>query len=269
MIIAQISDTHLRTDGGLLFGKVDPLPALKAALAHLRALEPRPDVVLATGDLVNTPNARDYGVLRRMFDGLGMPVYVIPGNHDGRAEMRELFADWGYLPNGGDFLQYTVEDHPLRLIGLDTVIPGQDGGCMCADRLAWLDARLGDAPDRPTLIFMHHPPFRTGIAFMDRLGFDGGPEMEAVVRRHPQVEWVLCGHIHRQIQVRWGGTTASTAPSTVFQMSLDLVPGSPSSFVLEPAGCPLYAWSPELGLRAYLSVIGDFGPRYPFVHDPV
>lgn len=269
MIIAQISDTHLRTDGGLLYGRIDPVAALETALAHLRALEPRPDVVLATGDLANAPNRTDYAVLRRKLDELGMPVYVIPGNHDGRAEMREAFRDWGYLPDDGDFLHYTVDDHPLRLVGLDTVVPGQEGGCMCGDRLAWLDDRLGDALDRPTLIFMHHPPFKTGIGFMDRLGFEGGAGMEAVIRRHPQVEWVVCGHIHRHVQVRWAGIMASTAPSAVFQMNLALSPDSPSAFVLEPPACPLYAWGPDTGLRGYLSVIGDFGPRHPFVHDPV
>src|SRR5260370_12491037 len=89
-----------------------------------------------------------------------MPVYVIPGNHDSREGLSRAFADRGYLPTSGGFLHYTVEEWPVRLIGLDTQVPGQPGGRLCAERLARLHARLREAPARPTLGFMHHPPVR-------------------------------------------------------------------------------------------------------------
>jgi 3',5'-cyclic AMP phosphodiesterase CpdA len=264
MIIAQISDIHLHADGPPLGEYIDPLGSLEAAVAHLRAFEPRPDVVLVTGDLVSAPDRRSYALLREYLDQLAMPVYVIPGNHDGRAEVRDAFGDQGYLPREGEFLHYTVEDYPLRLIGLDTVVPGEEGGCMCGERLAWLEARLGEDPKRPTLIFMHHPPFETGIGFMDKFGFEGGGGMDAVVGRHPQVEWVLCGHLHRQIQTRWGGTVVSTAPSISFQIMLDLAQKSPGAYVMEPPASPILAWTPDSSIRTYLSVIGDYGPNRSF-----
>lgn len=268
MIIAQISDLHLRGDGERLKGLVDSEAALAACAAHVNAMTPRPDVVLATGDLANKGLHQDYEVLRRRFASFEMPVYAIPGNHDDREKMRAAFASFGYLPEEGRFLHYTVEDHPLRLIGLDTVVDGGDGGELCRERLDWLAARLDEGGDRPTLLFMHHPPFATGIGFMDKIPFIHATEAAAIVAGCANVVGVACGHLHRAIHARWGGTIAATAPSIVFQMALELRPGAPSSFVLEPAGVPVYVWTPELGLVIHSSVVGDFGPRHPFHPEP-
>src|SRR5512134_1028214 len=163
MLIAQISDLHLRTDGSLLQGEIDTRRALEKCVAHVNALDPRPDLVLATGDLVDLSLPDDYATLRGMLSRLEMPVYVIPGNHDDRDAMRSTFGHLGYLPEIGPFLHYTVEDYPLRLIGLDTMMRGEVSGGLCDTRLRWLAERLAEQPDRPTLIFMHHPPFASGI----------------------------------------------------------------------------------------------------------
>ncbi len=258
MIFVQISDLHLRADGQKLKKIINSKKTLAAAIRHLKAFEPAPDLVLATGDLVHKGTGKNYRALRRRLDKLKLPVYVIPGNHDDRELLRDTFADWGYLPKEGEFLHYTVEDHPLRLIGLDTVTPGSDGGSMCSQRLQWLDARLAESPQRPTVIFMHHPPFKTGVDFMDRPPFMGATEMETVVRRHPQVERVICGHVHRPIDLGWGGAVATVAPSIAFQMTLALAQETPSSFVVEPPALPIFLWRPDTGIIGHMSVIGNF-----------
>jgi len=154
----------------------------------------------------------------------------------------------------------------LRLIGLDTIVPGQAGGEMCARRLAWLAARLGEAPDRPTVLFMHHPPFVTGIEHMDAMRLADEESFAAVVRRHPQVVRVLCGHVHRAIQAPFAGTTASIAPSTAHQVALDLRPQGPSAFMLEPPGFQLHIYDERVGLITHTAPIGAFDGPYPF-HD--
>ena len=164
MLIAQISDLHVRADGKPLSGVVDTRAALDACIDHVAGLDPRPDLVLATGDLTQDGLPEDYALLRAAFGRLPMPVFAIPGNHDSRAALREAFADEGYLPETGAFLHYAVDRYPLRLIGLDTVIAGEVGGRACPARLRWLEERLSEQPGRPTVIFMHHPPFATGIA---------------------------------------------------------------------------------------------------------
>ncbi|HKW92734.1 MAG TPA: phosphodiesterase [Methylomirabilota bacterium] len=266
MLIAQITDTHISTPDSPNDRVFRTPEHLERAVAHLNGLEPRPDVVLATGDLVERGEPVEYARLRSILDRLAMPLYVVPGNHDSREHLARAFADRGYLPPRG-FLQYTVEQWPVRLIGLDTNVPGKPGGRLCAERLGWLEARLAEAPSRPTVVFMHHPPFRTGMTLMDEMGLEGGDELACVIRRHPQVERVLCGHVHRPMTQRFGGTVASTSPATAHQLALDLAPSRRLAVVMEPPACMLHQWlGADAGLVSHVSVIG--GERPPFtVHD--
>lgn len=264
MIIAQISDMHIRPEGVLAYRRLDTAPYLVSAVEHLLGLRPRPDVVLATGDLVDAGSLEEYRRLHDLLVPLPMPVYLIPGNHDDRDAMAAAFGDHPYLPRQGRFMQYVVEGYPVRLVALDTLVPGQVGGLLCEERLGWLAARLQEAPDRPTVIFMHHPPFTTGIAYMDSHGLANAREFGEVVRRHPQVERIVCGHLHRPILARVGGTLASTAPSTAHQVALDLEDGHPLMFTMEPPACQLHVWRPDTGLVSHTSYIGDYDGPYLF-----
>jgi 3',5'-cyclic AMP phosphodiesterase CpdA len=264
MLIAQISDTHIKPEGRLAYRRVDTALLLARAVAHVRALDPRPDVVLVTGDLVDAGLEEEYVRLRRLLAPLPMPVYVIPGNHDAREPLRRVFGEDGYFPRDGEFLQYVVERHPVRLIALDTLVPGQGGGRLGAERLGWLDARLREGPSRPTLVFMHHPPFKTGIAGMDRQWLEDGEALGEVIRRHPQVERVVCGHVHRPIHARWCGTVVTTAPSSAHQVQLDLREPGALGWVMEPPACLLHLWREGVGLVTHTSPIGEFAGPYPF-----
>jgi len=264
MLIAQITDFHIKARGKIAYRVVDTASSLKAAVAALAALDPRPDLVVATGDLTDFGRPEEYELLGELLAPLPMPIYLIPGNHDERDAMRRAFGRDGYLPQEG-FLNYTVEDRPVRLVALDTVIPGESGGRLCAERLAWLDRTLAAAPARPTAIIMHHPPFATGIMHMDAIGLDGSAAFAEIMARHPQVERVLCGHLHRSIQARIGRhAIASTAPGTAHQVALDLRPDGPGAFVMEPPGYQLHLWRPDTGVVTHTGVIGDFAGPYPF-----
>jgi 3',5'-cyclic AMP phosphodiesterase CpdA len=264
MLIAQISDTHIKPEGRLAYRRVDTALFLARAVEHVRALAPAPDVVLVTGDLVDAGLEEEYVRLRRLLAPLPMPVYVIPGNHDARDPLRAVFGADGYLPRDGEHLQYVIEHYPLRLVGLDTLVPGQGGGRLGPERLAWLDARLGEAPARATLVFMHHPPFKTGLEAMDAQALEDGEALGAVIRRHPQVEGVTCGHVHRAIHARWSGTVVTTAPSSAHQVDLDLRQPGGLAWVLEPPACLLHLWREGTGLVTHTSHIGGFPGPYPF-----
>ncbi|HZQ01980.1 MAG TPA: phosphodiesterase [Reyranella sp.] len=263
MLIAQISDMHIKAAGVLLYKRIDTAGYLERAVAHVMRLDPRPDIVIATGDLVDGGKPEEYALLRELLAPLAMPVYLIPGNHDARHALREAFADQGYLPASG-YLQYAIDEHPVRLLALDTLADGKPHGELCEQRLGWLEARLGEQ-DRPTLLFMHHPPFDCGIEAFDRAKLKiGGERLADIVRRNPHVERVMCGHVHRPIQTRWAGTMASIAPSTAHQATLDLREGAPLSMTMDPPGLALHQWRRGSGLVTHVSYVGDFeGPR-PF-----
>src|SRR5205085_11740092 len=149
MIVAQLSDPPIvapgkspRTPAG--FGPVDTAAFLARAVTAINRLDPLPDIVVITGDLVDRGEPDEYDHLRRLIAPLRMPVFVIPGNHDARAPLRAAFGADGYLGSDG-FIQYAVEDYALRLVALDTLVAGKQHGELCADPLAWLDPTLAAA----------------------------------------------------------------------------------------------------------------------------
>jgi 3',5'-cyclic-AMP phosphodiesterase len=157
-----------------------------------------------------------------------------------------------------------IDDWPVRIVALDTVIPRKSGGTLLAHQLAWLESVLSSSPFRPTVIALHHPPFSTGIGHMDDIGLENARALESVVRAHPQVELVTCGHLHRVIQARFGGTVASTCPSPAHQVNLDLDDSAASRFVMEPPGFQLHLWREGHGIVTHTVAIGKFDGPYPF-----
>jgi 3',5'-cyclic AMP phosphodiesterase CpdA len=266
MLLCQISDLHIKTPGSLSYGVVDTAAALRNCVDHILGLRQRPDALVVTGDLTDFGRADEYGHLRALLAPLPMPVYLLPGNHDDRDALRAAFPEHAYLRQTSPYIQYAVDAAPLRLLALDTTIPRESGGALDADRLAWLEARLDEARGRPVVILMHHPPFRTGIGHMDEIGLADARPLEAIVRRHLNVERVLCGHLHRPIQVRFGGTIASTCPSPAHQVVLDLAEDAANAFTLEPPGYRLHRWDAEVGLVSHTAFIGRVDGPYPF-HD--
>jgi 3',5'-cyclic AMP phosphodiesterase CpdA len=264
LLLAQVSDTHIKAGRRLAYRKVDSSAALERCVQHLNGLDPLPDIVLLTGDLVDAGGRDEYAALKSMLDRLAMPYYLIPGNHDDREALRSAFEEHDYLRSGGEFVHYAIDNYPVRLIGLDSTVPGAPGGVMCERRLAWLDATLAQLPDKPTLLFMHHPPFLTGIRHMDVQNCANADAFGALVRRHPQVFRLLCGHVHRPIETHWHGIVASIGPSPSHTVALDLRDGGPPALVLEPAACQLHSWRPGTGLVSHLSFIGDYGGSHPF-----
>jgi len=245
MLFAQITDTHIVAPGRTVFG-VDTATCLRRALAHLGRARPQPEFVIITGDLTDHGDAHEYAHLVEILKDLPVPVHVIPGNHDDRAALRACRSTFPSLPENG-FLQFTLEAGPLRLIALDTHAPGEAGGRLSAERLDWLEAELAAARGRPCALFMHHPPFATGIGHMDAMGLmEGGGRMAALVRGHGDVHGIFCGHLHRTIGRAWAGTRAATMPATGHQVALDLVPGTPATLIMEPPCVQWHCWQDGL-----------------------
>jgi Icc protein len=263
MLLAQISDLHVMPKGQLAYGRVDTAAMLRDAVRHLNRLDPRPDAVLITGDLADRGERLAYEHLREILADLEPRFFVIPGNHDRLPEFRRAFGDQAYLPAQGEFIQYVIDDFPLRIVAADSVIPGHTSGTLGDERLAWLDRTLAEQPRRPTLVMMHHPPFATGLPHFDVVGLDQVVELERVIARHPQVERILCGHVHRAIQIRFGGTIASSCPSTAHQVALDLRPDGQDTFTLEPPGFQVHRWNGRV-LFTYTVNVGEFDGPFPF-----
>jgi 3',5'-cyclic AMP phosphodiesterase CpdA len=248
MIIAQISDTHIEEPGNRAYGRYDTTAALTRALNALLALDRRPDLVVHTGDLAHSASAERYRVFREVLGSFPIPFCAIPGNHDARDPFRDAFADMAWMPRTGRFIQFVV-DGPVRLVALDSTIPGAPAGELCAERLAWLADRLAEAPTAPTIVAMHHPPFATGMTGASSIGLvSGGRELDALLRRHPQVQRIIVGHNHRAMTAGFGGTIGYAAPSVSYPFALEMGPERLLSIAGEPPGFAVHIWGDDAGI---------------------
>lgn len=268
MIIAQLSDFHARPHGRPAYGVIDTNAAIGRAIDAVLAMPLQPDCVLVTGDLTDCGLAEEYAIVRDELARLPMPVYLVPGNHDRRENfVAALSAQRDYPPGDGP-LNYVIEDFPVRLIGLDTLVPGESGGALSPASEAWLAETLADGAGRPTLVFMHHPPFRVAVDGMDGILCRVSPGFAGLIAKHPEIERIVCGHYHRPIQRRFAGTVGYVAPGTAHQVALDLRRGTGNRMVMEPPAFAVHAWDPEAGIVSHLQPIGDYGPIRDFVLDP-
>lgn len=264
MLIAQISDPHLRPHGLLYQGVVDSNAMFRAAVEQINRLTPRPDLVLLSGDLVEAGTPEEYAVARDLLAGLRAPLLLIPGNHDEREAFRSSFCDHDYLPAAGP-LHFNAGDRgAVRVIGLDVTIPGLHHGDLNDAAAAWLEEALASEPSRPTLLMMHQHPFVSGIPYIDPYRCRRGERLAAIVAKYPAVERIVCGHIHRVMQLRFGGTLLCTAPSTTTAIALRLHPDAPEASYIEPPGFLLHHWKDDTGMISHFVPIGSFPGPFPF-----
>lgn len=243
MLIAQITDIHLGFEPGNPFEL--NRRRLHRTLSALLALDPAPDLLLVSGDLTDLGDVDAYRHLRRSLRKCPFPVHLGLGNHDLRAGFLDVFPETG---TADGFVQYAIEAGPVRILMLDTLEEGRHGGAFCETRAGWLDQRLGEAPDRPTIIVLHHPPVATGIEWMSAGPREAWVErLTAVVSRHDHVVAALTGHIHRPIFTSWAGTILAICPSIAPQVALDLQPmrrpDDRPMIVEAPPGFGLHLWT--------------------------
>lgn len=264
MIVAQITDLHLRRAGKPAYRVSETNTLAARAIEALRALDPRPDLVVISGDLTDCGLPEEYEELSRLLARLPIPWALIPGNHDRRDALLAAFPE---AADGDGFVGFTRDLGPLRLIGLDTVVPAASHGALCADRLDALEAALVSRPEAPTLIFMHHPPFECGIRHMDKIALqDGRKRLAEIVRAHPQVVRICCGHHHRPIQTLFAGTLAQIAPSVAHQVMLDLSEESPAHFAMEPPAFLLHTMV-DGAVVSHQAYVERYDGPYPFILD--
>lgn len=252
MVIAQISDPHISSQNP------QNTVGLQRALEHLTRIPTPPDVILITGDCTDNGLEAEYKQFKEIIAATPTALYVIPGNHDQRERMLEAFGTQGREPLEG-FMQYVV-DGPVRLIALDTHIPGQHGGELCERRLAWLEARLAEAPQQPTLLFMHHPPFKIGLTVFDQIGLANTEALGTLVAAHPQIQRILAGHLHMTLFQQFAGRETITCAATHGSWLPDYSQPNRLAIGLEPPVCMLHIWQPSIGMLSIPSLIGHAEP---------
>ena len=264
MLIAHISDPHVAGWGKKAYNIAPTAENLARCVDHINRLNPQPELVLITGDITSGGLPEEAERAAAVLKKLRFPFYLVPGNHDNRSDLWTVFGGGACPSKTGKFINYVIEGYDIRLIGLDSTVPGAPGGKICKARADWLDARLAESEKRPTVIFLHHPPVRCGVLETDEDGFEGVNIFGDIIEKYVNIERVLCGHIHLEAHAAWRGTVVSAAPSTGMQLVLDLTMTQPSASVLEAPGYQLHYWTPEKNLVSHTIYVRKVDGPYLF-----
>jgi 3',5'-cyclic-AMP phosphodiesterase len=268
MLIAQISDLHIKPAGQFAYRRIDTAAALARCIKELNRFGPRPDLVVISGDLVDAPSKKAYDNLVALLSSLEIPFAAVPGNHDDRDLMRAALPGGYARPSGAMHSLRTVGDVDVVLV--DSTVPGRDYGTLDVESLAWLESVLAASSSRPALLFMHHPPFATGIGHMDVQNLRNAGDFAAILHRHSRVRLVAAGHVHRATLTSFAGAAATICPAPNHAVALDLDARLPPSFTIEPPAFHLHAWFPDNGLGTVVThwvPIGDFDGPHRFFDD--
>ncbi|MDD7961733.1 phosphodiesterase [Microbacterium thalli] len=223
-VIVHLSDTHLLAGGAALGGRYDVEANLAATLAAVERTGVRPDALVFTGDLTDLGEPDAYRRLRDavepVAERLGAPIVWVAGNHDERPAMRAGLMD-AAGPGGRDDAPLTgVWDlRGLRLVALDSTVPGWHHGQIDPDQLAWLDEVLAEPAPHGTILALHHPPLPSHIPFFDILELREQDAFADVIRG-TDVRGILAGHLHYSTSGTFAGVPVSVASATCYTMNL-------------------------------------------------
>ena len=240
--ILQISDPHIAASGALVSGRLDTAGSLRRAVERVVDIRDQIgpiDALLLSGDLSDDGSAESYVHLKEILAPLDLPLLVIPGNHDGRAPLRAAFPE--ILPRTGG-LNWSRRVGDVLVVGLDTLREGEGGGALDPDALSFLTQALADPETPPVLLALHHPPFRTGIQFMDDIGLADPETLEAILAAYPGELRLTCGHIHSMMVTTFAGKIAVSSPSPCSSFAYDLRAGAPVGFMDEEDGFLIHRW---------------------------
>lgn len=213
MIIAQISDTHIDLDTPDAEQRINDF---RRTVGDINALDPAPDLIVHTGDIVHNGRADEYAQAAAVLATAHAPVYVLTGNKDNRANLLATFADDGYLPSNPKFIDYAIEDFPVRLIAVDTLNTQSNKGDFCIERGRRLTDMISVERTKPIVVFTHHPPFMVPDGPVAD-NFETPLMMERLRRalQHSgRVIAVISGHVHRSSVGQVGNIPATVMPST-------------------------------------------------------
>jgi 3',5'-cyclic AMP phosphodiesterase CpdA len=262
--ILQISDTHIVPKGKLVSDRLETgahLQRLVQRITDIREQTGPIDAVLVSGDISDDGSQESYARFKQITAPLDLPLFVIPGNHDARTSMRDAFKSDGYLPSDGN-LNWYRQLGDVHLIGLDTLVEGEGAGTLDASSLTFISDTLAKTGKGPVLLALHHPPFSTGIGFMDEIGLKDASPLRDILAAYDGELRIVCGHIHCMMVSSVGPHVAISAPSPCSSFAFDTRKDAPVGFLDMADGCLIHKW--QDGFQTIRIGINSGAGPFPF-----
>ncbi|MBC6494403.1 metallophosphoesterase [Microbacterium sp. 4-7] len=219
-VVIHVSDPHFLAGGVRLGGRYDVESNFARTLEAIRAVHPHPSAIVITGDLADLGEPDAYRRLRRAVEPvaqeLGTTVVWVAGNHDERPALREGLLD---LPATEEPVTGEWDLDGLRLIALDTSVPGWHHGDLDPGQLSWLAEILKQPAPHGTLLAMHHPPLPSHLPLFDILELRHQDELAEVIR-DTDVRGILAGHLHYSSHGTFAGVPVSVSSATCYTMNV-------------------------------------------------
>ena len=250
VLIAQISDLHITPPGVLAYGRVDTAAALTRSIDTLNRLSPQPDLVVISGDIANSALPEEYERAKTLLEKLQMPFAAIPAITTAAYQCARSCPIQVMERRKAPSMRYAASVE-LDILLIDSTVPGAPHGELDAATLAWLDDALAASATRPALLFLHHPPFNTGIVYTDTMRLRNADALAALLKRYPRALLVAAGHVHRAAQTVFAGISATICPAGEQAVTLEFEPRWPEVFKIEPPAFHLHVWLPATDLEAW------------------
>lgn len=219
-VLIHVSDPHFLAGGASLGGRYDVEANFARTLEAIRAVHPHPTAIVVTGDLADLGEPDAYRRLRAsvepVAEELGAPIVWVAGNHDERPALRAGLL--GLEPTE-EPVTGVWDLGGLRLVALDTSVPGWHHGDLDAGQLSWLADQLAQPAPHGTLLAMHHPPLPSHLPLFDILELRHQDELADVIRGS-DVRGILAGHLHYSSHGMFAGVPVSVASATCYTMNV-------------------------------------------------
>lgn len=210
--ILQITDTHLFAQKHEALLGVNTWESYQAVLEAIRPHQHEFDLIVATGDLAQDQSSAAYQHFAEGIASFRAPCVWLPGNHDFQPAMYSALQDAGISPAKRVFI-----GEQWQILLLDSQVFGVPHGELSEFQLEWLERKLADAPERHTLLLLHHHPLPAGCSWLDQHSLRNAGELDTVLVKFPHVKYLLCGHIHQELDLDWNGRRLLATPSTCVQ----------------------------------------------------
>jgi len=212
--LVQFTDTHLLDDPDGILRGARTLPRLQACIAHAQRHFFPADVVAVTGDIVHD-DPRAYGAVELLFGTLGVPVLLIPGNHDLPDEMHRRFAHAPFQVGG----EYRTNNGWQVLLLESWFAESEDGeGRLGEDQVRQVRQSLAQGTDPHAFVFLHHPPIPMESPALDKLGLLDADALLAAIAGNPRLRAVCWGHAHQGLDLYASGNVRfMCTPATAMQ----------------------------------------------------